>query len=363
MKSHSRLFVLVVVSMILQACNLPLSASPTEAVTSPTEAPTAMIPTETASSPASVQHLTYPASASISTLSFDVDSSSTAPEQRAPYGDSYDINRLERPFLQDMSYVADLDIRNFSINKDADWYYISIKLVGTDPNNSLNINYGVEFDVDLDGFGDFIVIASPLFDTEWSTTTVSVHADKNHDTSGISSVKSDAPFNSDGYETLVFDGSSADNEDPDLAWVRINADNNATLQFAVKKSLVGESFMYGVLADGGFKDVSMLDYVDRFSEEDAGSPIRDKPFYPLKELYAVDNTCRAAYGFTETGYEPMICPKEPPPTPEPRNVTGSNPGCANPSSYGDQSSCEAAGCVWEQNPKVLVAVIYHCVAP
>lgn len=355
---YAPIFLMTMVALLVQACNLPFPAEPTATPLPPTETPAPPAQTEE-SAPPEVQHLTFPASASIATLNFDVDSSPTAPEKRAPYGDSYDINRLERPFLQDMSYVLDLDIKNFSLNSDADWYYISMKLVGTEPNNSLGINYGVEFDTDRDGFGDFLVIASPPYETEWKTENVFVYADKNHNTSGASPTRADAPYSADGYETMIFDGGQPGNEDPDLAWVRIDADPNATVQFAVKRSLVGDIFMYGVLADAGFKDVSMLDYVDRFSEADAGSPVRDKPYYPLKEFYAFDNTCRQAYGFTASGYEPMICPKEPPPTGEP-GVAG---GCTNPSSYGDQASCEAAGCAWVFNPNSIAAVIYYCTYP
>jgi len=36
----------------------------------------------------------------------------------------------------------------------------------------------------------------------------------------------------------------------------------------------------------------MLDYVDRIEEAQAGSPVRDKKYYPLGDLYLVDNVCR-----------------------------------------------------------------------
>ena len=68
--------------------------------------------------------------------------------------------------------------------------------------------------------------------------------------------------------------------------------------------------MLGVFADAGLKNVGKLDYVDRFTEADAGSPVRDNKNYPLKELYLVDNVCREALGFEATGYEPQLCPRE-----------------------------------------------------
>jgi len=51
-----------------------------------------------------------------------------------------------------------------------------------------------------------------------------------------------------------------------------------------------------------------LDYTDRFTVVDEGSPVRSNKYYPLGSLYAVDNTCRSAFGFSSTGYEPRICP-------------------------------------------------------
>jgi len=332
-KKSTILFIVSILILILQGCNLPTgqeTATPF-AFDIPTEA--APLPTE----PPTITHVDFPTSASASKLSYDVESSGTAPEQRAPYGDVYDLNRLERPFLQDMTYVRDLDIRTFNINDDADWYYISIELIGADPNNSLGIDYGVVFDVNKDGFGDFAIIASPPYEQDWTAGTVRVFADKNHDSAGASPLRSDAPFTANGYETQIFDGSLASNEDNDLAWVRINAGQNATVQFAVKRSLVGPIFMYGVFADGDMKDVSKFDYVDRMTEKEAGSPVKANVNYPLAALFAVDTTCMEAVGFEATGYEPKICPPPLPPTskpgePPPPGQPGPTtvPGCQPP---------------------------------
>ena len=80
--------------------------------------------------------------------------------------------------------------------------------------------------------------------------------------------------------------------------------------------------MLGVIADAGLKDPGKLDYVDRFPITEAGSPLRDNKNYPLKSLFLVDNTCRDAFGFEPTHYEPQGCPVPPTPTPKPRIPRG-----------------------------------------
>jgi hypothetical protein len=213
-----------------------------------------------------------------------------------------------------MVYNPDLDIVTYNLSQDKDWYYVSIELVGFDPNNPVGINYGLELDLNRDGFGDYAIIAKPPFSPEWSTANVQVYKDENHNTGGLSGAKSDAPLPGDGYEKLIFDSGIGD--DPDLAWVRINAGRRATVQFAFKQSLSGGKFMMGVMADAGFKDVGMLDYVDRFTRAEAGSPIRGNMDFPLKKLFNVDNSCREAFGFIAGGFEPQLCPRDEP-TPEP----------------------------------------------
>ena len=276
----------------------------------------------------------------------DVESSGTGPEGRAPYGDSYKLNRFERPFLQDMTYVAELDIHKFGISEDEDWYYVSIQLMGNDPNHAAGIQYGDEIDLNGDGFGDYIVWTKPLYTPQWDTNIVQVFQDSNGDSGGLSSLKSDAVSDGDGYDTLVFDGSSSDNADPDLAWVRTNGDRGTTLQIAFKKSLTGSAFMLGVVSDAGLKDVSKFDYADHIAEADAGSSVHNNPYYPLGELYAVDNTCWEAYGMQTTGYEPKLCQPilQPVNTESPDEEEGPVLACNPPPNCGggpyDPETCE-----------------------
>ncbi len=91
--------------------------------------------------------------------------------------------------------------------------------------------------------------------------------------------------------------------------------------------------MLGVMSDAGLKDPGQLDYVDRITAADAGSPVRDNQYYPLKALVAVDNVCRTAFGFKPTGYEPQLCPMEEPApkrTPKPGVTVPPPTGCQPP---------------------------------
>ena len=300
----------------------PTPPSPTETpvviptATQPSPSPTAtVLPSPTIELPTptiTVLHSLVPStSVGVGEIIYDVVSVDTAAEKRAPYGDSYDINLLERPFMEDMSYVADLDIASYNLSKDEKFYYVSIELVGTNPNNAIGIQYAVELDIDADGYGDIIVVAYPPHSAGWSTDNVQVYQDTNHDTGGLSAAKTDAPIPGNGYDSLIFDGGRGPvDDDPDLAWVRINAGRLATVQFAFKRGLAENRFMYGVIADAAIRDITDLDYVDRFAEEEAGSPIRERSTYPLKALYGVDNTCRTAQGFEGTYEEPQRCPEE-----------------------------------------------------
>jgi hypothetical protein len=208
-----------------------------------------------------------------------------------------------------MTYVPNLDLSTYMVGMDADWIYVSIMLVGNDPNDQLGISYAVELDIDHDGFGDYIVWAAPPYPRDWDTAPVRVYQDTNHNTGGLSAEKSDAPLAGDGYDKLIFNGGATD-ADPDVAWVRVNNATQGSVQFAFKRSLAGKAFMLGVMGDAGWRDPGKLDYVDRVKLEEAGSPVRDNQYYPLKALFAVDNICREAFGFKPTGYEPQLCPRE-----------------------------------------------------
>ena len=320
MKKRKLLFLCIVwLVMLGGACTPPSPASePTAVSTGSVSSSPAKEPAESAA-PTSIPetaegipitgHSMSPAQVAPAPVKMidDVESSGTGPQGWAPYGDSYKLNRFERPFLQDMTYVAEIDIHKFGLSEDEDWYYISIQLIGNDPNNPLGIHYGAEIDRNGDGFGDYIIWTQPPYTSQWDTSTVQVFQDSNLDTGGLSALKSDSVPDANGYDTLVFDGSTQGNADPDLAWVRMQGNGRAMLQIAFKKDLTGPAFMLGVVSDAGLKDVSKFDYADHFTEVDAGSSVQSNKYYPLGLLYAVDNTCWEAYGLQTTGYEPKLC--------------------------------------------------------
>src|SRR5258708_18427324 len=234
-----------------------------------------------------ISHQMMPADVSLGgPINYDVDSSGNAPQHRAPYGDVYDLNRLERPFTQqDMTYLPSVDITRFRMSSDSTWYYAFIELIGSNPKDAVHIDYGIEIDKDRDGFGDVLVWAVPPYSSQWTVHGVSVYVDTNHDTGGRSALKSDAPFTGDGYDKTIFNQGQGD--DPDLAWVRIDPKNPNVIEFAFKWSLAGKSFMWGAWADAGLKDPSKFSYNDRFTIQQAGSSQIDNFNYPIKALFAM----------------------------------------------------------------------------
>jgi hypothetical protein len=316
-------FILLIVAL---ACNLPsgvpaglstpigLSTQPPanlETATNPS--PPGTVAPATAAVVTVMHVLTPPNTNPPGAVLNDVDSSVTASQNRAPYGDSYNLNLFERPFTQTtMTYIPALDIQTFSLSQDNDWYYVTMALNGGNLNDPMGINYGVELDTNHDGIGDYLVWAYPPYATTWTTDTVRVYSDPNHDVGGASPEKSDAnattsaPYPGDGYETIIFDKGKG--PDPDLAWVRLDPANSSVVQFAFKRSLAGKAFMWGVWADSGLKDPSKFNYNDRFTLAQAGSPIKNSSDYPVKAIYQVDNTCWSAFGFKVTGFEPHLCP-------------------------------------------------------
>lgn len=308
---------LVLATLACTASATPPSAPvPTQppAESSPTLAP--VVPASTAESTATVpgiQHVNIPSEPPADRTSFasDQDSFITSPEKRAPGGDRFTFGRFERPFngtTMDL-YFPEIDIQETFSYHDTTWIYFSITVKSRDANLALSGKYAVEFDADIDGRGDWLVIASQPSSKDWTTDGVEVWYDSNNDVGGAVSVTADdRTTDGNGYETKIFDRGTGD--DPDLAWVRIPNGQPFTIQFAIKASLLNSNgvYMAGAWAGKDMLDPSLFDLNDHFTQEQAGSSLVEfEFFYPIKAIAEIDNVCRVAVGFFAQGGEPGLC--------------------------------------------------------
>lgn len=246
----------------------------------------------------------------------DPDSSSTAGQNRANRGENFSMNLFERPFTSEaMVYYPDLDIVYTTLNRSGDWIYVEITVQGT-RDGGLNGTYGVEVDLNVDGRGDVLVLASGL-KSEWSTDGVQAWKDSNFDVGDGVALASDPPQAGNGYDELVFDQGVGN--DPDTAWARVDPSDPNSAQIAFKRALINNDgeFVWGAWTDHFVKNPGWYDYNDHFTHDEAGSPLSGLSQYPLKALAEVDNTCRWSVGFTLVGDEPGICPVPATPTPTP----------------------------------------------
>lgn len=319
-KSISKFLILsLLLFPLLTACNLPVESEvpeemPTATLVPPTNMPTE-IPVPTATP---IQHQSMPGElpAEHSGQAGDHDSSVTSDQKRAPGGDRFTFGRYERPFNTETMdvYFPYLDIQDTLVYQDDVWIYAVITLESGDENQQLSGRYGFEIDTDLDGGGDWLVLADSPSSTKWSTEGVQVWFDSNDDVGGKVTVNADDASGGNGYETMLFDSDQGD--DPDLAWARISPDGPNTLQLAVKRSILGgdNTFMTGMWAGNDILDPAMFDMNDHFTHEQAGAALVEfEYFYPIKAISEVDNSCRMAVGFAPTGTEPGLCPITSPP--------------------------------------------------
>ena len=342
--------VLLLYLLVLSACNLPGSTTPepeviavTEesAVPAATEEPvleTIIPPTE-----ASIVHVNQPGDLppNRSGHAGDYDSSITAGNKTSGGGDRFTFGRFERPFNADTMdiYFPELDIVDTLIYQDNMWLYGVITLRSRSENGSLNGTYGVEFDLNLDGKGDWLVLVDEPSSAEWTTDGVRVYHDTNRDVGGVMpTLTDDPPVFTDGFENKVFDAGIGN--DPDLAWVRISPDDPNTIYIAIKSAILegtGNAYLVGMWAGNEDLDPAIFDHNDHFTHEEAGAADKGLEFfYPVKQISELDNSCRMAVGFQPKGNEPGLCPLavvEDEPggcTPPPNGCFGSVPLYWNP---------------------------------
>lgn len=312
---------LVLASAACDTSSLFGMSDETSASATPPPTWTAVVPTETAEPTEAVTNSPVPATATVTHILApgeppgvrrfvsDVNSSSRAAQRSVTGGDNYLRNRFERPFSAgSMDYQPAVDITRAEVTFDDTWFYFTVELADADPaTGALLGTYAIELDFNRDGRGDWLILAEAPSSFNWSTDGVRVLLDINGDVGGNTAMTADDSVSfGDGFETELFNNGIGD--DPDAAWARRAPSSSNSVQMAVKRDFLRSlSFLWGAWADAGLNDPGMFDYVDRFTESQAGSPIEGSADFPLKEVAAVDNTCRMYQGFTPTGSEPGIC--------------------------------------------------------
>jgi hypothetical protein len=319
---------LTTVILLLQACSQstsPTIVSTAKPVAVSSEAalvtPESVSPTQPSTNPTTppviepVTHVTIPsAGTSDRATAHDNENSLFFDTKKVKTGDEFYKNRFERPFTSvDMAYLPDLDIVNFSITSDEKFFYIKISMVSLDKlTQSLKGSYGVEIDRNADGRAEILLTTRPPYTTEFTADNVAAYLDVNSDVGGGVINRPDTLAN-DGFETTIFDLSQGiyPKDDPDLVWVRQTTDGDLpAVEIAFEKWIFKdgkESFMWSVLSSESVIDPAKLYYNDHFTAEQAGAANSDDPNYPIKDLAAVDNTCRVPLGLQATGKEPLGC--------------------------------------------------------
>jgi hypothetical protein len=313
------------------------------------------------SAPETIQHTTIPVAlpADRSSHAGDYDSSTTAKNKIAPGGDRFTYGKFERPFNANTMdvYFPELDIIDTFVFQDETWIYGTITLAGLDANNAASGKYAIELDTDLDGKGDWLIIASaPTAD--WSTTGVQVYQDANKDVGNVSAMFTDEKATGDGFEKLVFDQGTGD--DADAAWARISPNDPKSIEISVKRSVLGNpnKYLINMWAGHTLLDPSLFDINDHFTQEQAGAADPGlQLFYPIKEVSELDNSCRMAVGFEPTGQEPGLCEVfvpviNVPPTPKPTDPPPPPQACQAP------PSCTGRSHEWNEKTCTCIDILY-----
>ncbi len=316
-------FYLFIILILLQACTAPVPSTPIDGIETLPESATETqisveteVPATTVEAPTPVvNHEIVPGEGITDrATAHDHDSAISFDNKVVRSGDEFFRNRFERPFTaNEMEYLPDLDIVNFSITSDDTFFYIRISFVGLNTDTqSLAGSYGVEIDRNADGRAELLLVTHGPYSGEYSAENVAVYLDMNSDMGG-SKINRPDDFKSDGFETAIFDlrQNVYPEGDTDLAWVRQSMDGSLpAIEIAYKKWIFNdgrESFMWSVDASSSAIDPSKLYLHDFITAEDAGAANNEDPNYPIKSLAAFDNTCRVPVGFIASGSEPLGC--------------------------------------------------------
>lgn len=312
MKSFFSKALLLFLAAILSACSLGPFGTTSPAEETSTAIPATEIPTiEATPTEAQIIHTTIPSepTKNLGNAS-DNDEINSSEDRDVNFGDDFIHNRFERPFTTDMAeYLPEIDIVNFSISEDDNFFYVTLNLAGVvSPDQPPTGHYAIELDSNIDGRGELLIIANPSFGSDWSTDGVQIFADDNGDIGGNDPKRSDPNYVGDGYEKLMFDSGVGAN--PDLGWSRFVNGEIPAIQIAFNKVIFSATptFMWSVWASASQFDNTKFNLHDSTTEDAAGSPDKQNSQYPIKSIAGIDNSCRVPVGFTATGLEPLGCP-------------------------------------------------------
>jgi hypothetical protein len=316
MKQKRTKITTAVIAMV--AVTLACSGSGSEVTSTPPPTAVQLVtvagpPTDSPPAEAPIQHQVFPVNLppSPSGNAGDQDSSFTADQKKSNGGDKFTFEEFERPFNADTMdvYYPNLDIIETHVLQDNTWIYGTIKVVDRSAATVDPYRLAMQLDVHADGNGDWLILASNPSSTEWTTDGVQVYFDANSDVGNLTAMVADkdAP-GGDGFEQIMFDEGKGD--DADAAWVRISPEDANTIEFAVKRSLLGNpgAYMVNMWTGHSTLDPALFDFSDHYTHDQAGAADPGFPiFYPIKAISELDNTCRMAVGFQPSGSEPGLC--------------------------------------------------------
>ena len=217
------------------------------------------------------------------------------------WADTWFVNQYERPFsAYEMVYQPHLDIQEARILPAGDWTVFEIQAAAPATNERAYIS--LELDTDLDNRPDLLILTRALEDTTWNDLMISLLVDPNRDAGG-NRPRLAEPFqdNWNGFE-------ESDNADESKVYIRRSPDSDSAYQIAVLNDLLeGDQFIWRVWLEGKIFHPGWVEYNDRISLAEAGSPYLYSPNYPLKALASLDNTCLHFFGGETKQPQPGFC--------------------------------------------------------
>lgn len=314
-------------------------AAPTDPPQLPTTVPTAetiFIPTtvqEIPTEPAPPEHVLIPVEfAGKEQIIYDQDTGPFASQNRAAGGDEYRKGRFERPFDQKMMYLGNIDItKSTMIRTDPNFIFVTIEVVKP-VSSAINSTtyYGLELDLNRDGRSLFLIRGLAPLTEDWTTEGVDVWKSTAAEQPKSVAAGGGIPVTgAQGFDVNLL--RSGRGEDTDLAWMRLKPGFDNIVEIAFKNSIVGGekgAFVWRPFTDGAPYSEREYDLQVNYTLEQAGSPYKGELYYPLKDVFAVDNTCRVASGYEASGNEPGICPLPEPAQQEEKK--GERPACVGP---------------------------------